>query len=262
MNPHALVIGGTRGIGRAVSKALIADGYTVSAIGRRAPSDRDQQQPNIRYWLADLADHERVDAVLAEIVEEQGLLSAVVFSQRYRGAEDDWAGEMRTTLEGTRHVIDRLAGGFSPEQGGSIVVIGSLVGHLVTTEQPLSYHVGKAGLNHLVRYYAVNLGPRRIRVNCVSPATVLKEESRNFYAENDKLYSMYTDLSPLRHMATAEEIADVVVFLCSSKSAVITGQNIFVDCGISLQSQEALARRLTSLANINISRPAGGDHNA
>ncbi|HEX8096589.1 MAG TPA: SDR family oxidoreductase, partial [Pyrinomonadaceae bacterium] len=94
------------------------------------------------------------------------------------------------------------------------------------------------------RYYAVKLGPRGVRVNCVSPGAVLKDESKDFYLKNERLYNLYRRITPLGRMATSEEIADVVTFLCGPKAAFITGQNIIVDGGLSLGWHESLARGL------------------
>lgn len=109
----------------------------------------------------------------------------------------------------------------------------------------------------MVRYYAVTLGPRRIRVNSVSPGTVLKDESKDFYLKNEQLYNLYKGIIPLGRMGTAEEVANVVAFLCSSKASFITGQNIVVDGGLSLIWQETLARKVASLDHLRVTRQAG-----
>jgi NAD(P)-dependent dehydrogenase (short-subunit alcohol dehydrogenase family) len=90
----------------------------------------------------------------------------------------------------------------------------------------------------------VTLGTKGIRVNSISPGTVLKEESRRAYLQNEKLMNLYRRLTPLERMGTAEDVAHVVEFLCSPKSSFLTGQDIVVDGGLSLQLQEALVVRL------------------
>lgn len=113
--------------------------------------------------------------------------------------------------------------------------------------QDLSYHVGKAGINQMSRYFAVYLGRKGIRVNSISPFTYLKEESKNFYSNNQKLMELYQEIIPMGRLGTAEDSANLIVFLCSSAAGFINGQNICVDGGLTLVWQEALARKIKSI---------------
>lgn len=244
---HSLIIGGSRGIGRAQAKALVEENHLVSVIGRRAEAaEAFQNMPDVHYWSVDVLDEARLSATLDEILERNGKLNSLIFFQRHRGETDDWSGEIEATLTATKNIIERLAVEFDNETGGSIIVVSSLASNFVACEQPLSYHVAKAGVNQMVRYYALMLGPKGIRVNSVSPGAVLKEESKEFYLNNQELYELYQRITPLGRMGTAEEISQVIAFMCSPKASFITGQNIIVDGGLSLELQESLARRLLS----------------
>lgn len=242
---HSLIIGGTRGIGRALAKLLSADGHRVSVIGRRAPAESDKSITNVRHWIVDLSDKDGLNAALDEIVKENGPLTSLSFLQRYRGQGDNWAGEIETSLTATKQVIERLADHFT--DAGSIVLVSSIIGQYVVLGQPVSYHVAKAGIDQMVRYYAVTLGPKGIRVNGVSPGSVIKEESREFYSKQDKLLALFKQIMPIGRIGTAEEVAQVIAFLASPQSAVITGQNIIADGGMTLQSQESVVRRFAGL---------------
>ena len=180
-------------------------------------------------------------------------MNSIVFSHRYRGHDDDWAGELQLSLTATKNIIDYLADKFT-DDGGSIVIIGSIASYLIAEEQPLSYHVGKACINQMIRYYAVKLGPRGIRFNCISSGTILKDESKDFYLKNEKLYNLYKSLSPLNRMGTSEDIANAAVFLSSAKASFINGTNLVVDGGISLRGHESLARKLSSLNDLKVTR--------
>ena len=243
---HTLIVGGTRGIGHALVKILAKTGHVLSVIGRRVPAHR-LPIPNVNYWTVDLLDQERMSNALADIIKQNGKVNHLVFLQRYRGEGDNWAGEIETTLTDTKFVIEHLVDKFDNSGENSIVLVSSTAGHFVIDKQPLSYHVAKAGLNHMLRYYAVALGRKSIRVNGVSPCTIVKEESKDFYFQNKSLCNLYEKITPLGRMGRAREIAQVIVFLCSSESSFVTGQNLIVDGGMSLLYQESLARKLASL---------------
>jgi NAD(P)-dependent dehydrogenase (short-subunit alcohol dehydrogenase family) len=123
-------------------------------------------------------------------------------------------------------------------------MISSIASRSVADEQDEGYHAAKSGLLGLCRYYAHRLGPREIRVNCVSLGTILKENSKKFFLEQKELHELYCRITPLRRMGTAKEVAEVVGFLLSEKASFITGQEIVVDGGVGLQWQESLARGL------------------
>lgn len=247
MNTHSLIIGGTRGIGRELARIFSEQGQTVSVIGKRAPSEADRELKGVSFWSVDLLDKKAVAAALAEIVERHGKLNNLVFLQRFKGEGDKWIGEFETSLTATKEVIETLADKFSDSRENSIVVVSSIADQFISEGQPVGYHVGKAGLYHLVCFYAVTLGARGIRVNCVSPGTVVKQENREFYSNNEKLQDLFKKTIPLGRMGTAVESANVIDFLCSPKASFVTGQKIVVDGGVSLLSQESLARKLTNL---------------
>lgn len=241
---HSLIVGGTRGIGRALVRILAEEGHIVSVIGSKPPEDADISIPNANYWTVDLLDRKALLSVLAEIIKQNGNLGHLVCLQRYRGEGDDWVGDIETTLTSTKILIEQLATEFDGASDNSIVLANSTAVNFVVENQPLSYHVAKSGIDQMIRYYAVNLGPKGIRVNGISPGTIIKERSRDYYLKNEKVYGFYKKIIPLNRMGTAEEIAQVIEFLCSPKSSFITGQTIVVDGGLTLQWQESLAQKI------------------
>jgi NAD(P)-dependent dehydrogenase (short-subunit alcohol dehydrogenase family) len=244
---HALILGGTRGLGREAVKLFSAAGYKVSVIGRREPPAADRDIPGVRHWIADLGPGANIGATIEEIVQAHGPLNYLVFCQRYRGSEDPWKGEIDVYLTLTKSVVEAAEAHFEPEGDKSIVMVSSVFGDFVGEGQALSYHVGKAGMNQMMRYYAVNLGRKGIRVNGVTPFTFLKEESKEFYLKNEQLHGLYKSIIPLGRMSTSEDSARLIAFLCSPASGFINGQNIYVDGGLSLVWPETLARKLTSI---------------
>lgn len=239
---HSIVIGGTRGIGYEVALAFTKRGHVVTVIGRRDPALKPLK--GVTYEKIDLTDEAAVDRVLSEAIRARGKISNLVFCQRYRGSGDPWTGEFDVSLTATRRIVDFLSDKFAAGDDGAIVFISSIADRAVIDDQPLSYHVSKAALAQFARYYAVKLGPKGIRVNAVASCTVLKKESEKFFFENKPVVELYRKIMPLGRMGTAEDIANVVSFLCSPASAFITGQSIVTDGGLSLRWPEALARQL------------------
>jgi NAD(P)-dependent dehydrogenase (short-subunit alcohol dehydrogenase family) len=213
-------------------------------VGRRVPENAAPELGAVHYVAADLAEPEHVVAQLRPCVAAHGGLTSLIFLQRFRGAGDSWAGEIQTTLSATRFLIDQLTDDFRADGQAAIVAVTSVATRFIATEQPLSYHVAKAGLVQMVRYYAAALGPKGIRVNAVAPCTILKEESRRFYLENAALQKLYRQMTPLGRMGTAEEVAQAIAFLCGPQASFITGQELTVDGGMSLRLHDSLAREL------------------
>ena len=151
--------------------------------------------------------------------------------------------------KGVERTIEMLKDSFLDE--ASIVVLGSIAGHFIFEEQSASYHATRTALEGLNRYYAVTLGGRGIRCNCVLPSTVIKPENKDFFTIDNEVRKMIEKITPLGRMGNAEDIANMVEFLCSKKSSFITGQSFFVDGGISVRGQENIAREIFALKHPN-----------
>ena len=234
-------------MGREVTKLMSAAGHAVSVLGRRPPPEEDAALQGARHFVADLGDAAALRETLGQIVASGGRLSYLVFCQRYRGDGDAWTGEFEITLTATKEAIESLADQFAEDGDKGVVVVSSVFGDFVGKGQPVGYHVCKAGLNQLMRYYAVNLGRKGIRVNAVTAFTYLKEESKEFYLGNEDLLGLYERIVPLGRMATAQDCARAAAFLCSPEAGFVNGQNLYVDGGLSLVWPETLARDLTGI---------------
>ncbi len=243
--PHAVIVGGTRGLGLAVVRVLAREGYLVSAIGRSVPAAALGE--GIRFYAADVREAAAVDDVLRQIAAEQGPLRYLVFAQRYRGDGDDWQAEWETTVDATRRTIEAAAPHFAASGDRALAAVGSVYGTFVGDGQPAGYHVAKAALEQLLRYYAFTWGPRGIRANLVAPCTYLKDETKQHVLANERLMDVYRRMVPLGRIGTADDAAEVVAFLCSPKAGYLTGQTITVDGGLSLVWPETPARRIAGV---------------
>lgn len=247
-----LIIGGTSGIGLNWGKRLAKQGKCVSVVGRRIPAEPND---DLHSFQLDLLNTEEIPSTIKRIVEAHGPLSNLYFFQRYRGGENFWAGEMAITLTATSKIIESAMPHFKGSaENPSIVMIGSYAGKYVAEEQLVGYHVACAGMNQMMRYYAVSLGERGIRVNSVSFGTVFKEATGVSLLKNRELCALYETVIPLRRLGTERDVLDALEFLISSKASFITGQELVLDGGLSLLGHEVVARKAASLNHIKLTR--------
>jgi NAD(P)-dependent dehydrogenase (short-subunit alcohol dehydrogenase family) len=246
MTLHAVVIGGTRGLGRVVVQRFLARGCTVSVVSRQRPADF-AEQAGLRHFPVDLESLEGLPTLWSRIHEAAGPATYLVLSQRFRGQGDPWAGEIQVGLTASRDLIEGFATHCADTGDRAIGVVSSVYAQFVGGSQPVGYHVVKGGLNSMVRHYAATLGRRGIRVNAIMPLTYLKQESRAFYESNEKLMDVYRRLVPLGRLGTAEESADALDFLCSERASFINGQCLYLDGGVSVVWPEEVAKSFAGL---------------
>jgi NAD(P)-dependent dehydrogenase (short-subunit alcohol dehydrogenase family) len=243
---HAVVVGGTRGLGRIVVERFLARGCSVSIVSRRKPADFPEQS-RLRHFAADLEMSATFTDLWMRIHDAGGPISYLVLSQRFRGEGDPWVGEIQIGLTASRDLIEGFAPLFVNSGDRAIGVVSSVYAEFVGSSQPVGYHAVKGGLNAMVRHYAATLGRKGIRVNAIMPLTYLKPESRAFYESNEKLMSVYRRLVPLGRLGTAEESADALDFLCSERASFINGQCLFLDGGVSVVWAEEVAKSFSGL---------------
>ena len=247
MASHTLLIGGTKGLGRVVARQLAQRGDSVSVFGRTEMSVADQTTGLTDSYQVDINDSTAVTAAVAALVAKRGPLNYCVFLQRYRGKDDDWVGEIQTTLTATKRIVEVIVPHMALGGDKALLMVSSVFAKYIGDSQPASYHVAKAGLDQLMRFYALNLGPKGIRCNGVTPFTFLKEESKKFYLDNKKIMDVYEGVIPLQRMATTEDSANAIQHLCSEQASYISGQNLVVDGGLSLVWPETVARRMAGI---------------
>ena len=244
-----LVTGASRGIGAAIARAFAAEGGRVAVNYLRNAEAAEEVAAECRKlggdgWAvqADVGDRDAVAAMFEGVQEEFGGIDAVVNNAFLAYAFDpaartpfwglDWGDYERQfegSLRGCFNVCRAAIPAFGKRAKGSIVNIATDL-----VERPsIPYHeytTAKAALVAFSRNLAVELGPRGIRVNCVAPGLVYPTEGSRDTSEAT-MDRIVAD-TPLRRIASPEDIAGPVLFLASEWSGFMTGQTLYVDGGL------------------------------
>lgn len=233
---HALVTGAARGIGLATTKKFLGLGWRVAMIDidgeeldlASAPLD------GVLPIKADISDPEQVDAMTTQINEDFGKLDALVnnagvadFGPIKETDFERWRTVMATNLDGaflmTQSCIDMLA-----KAKGAVVNITSISGLRASTLR-VAYGTSKAALAQLTLQQAAELGELGIRVNAVAPGPVNTKLA--LAVHSPEIRAAYHDAIPMNRYGHEDEIANLIVFLCSDEASYITGQQVAADGG-------------------------------
>jgi 3-oxoacyl-[acyl-carrier protein] reductase len=231
----ALVTGGGKGIGAAISRELSEMGARV-VINYRADRETAEKTAdslsNATAFGADVGDPEQV----AKLVSETGPFDVVVNNAGMlrdrlllRMSTDDWDQVLRTDLSAAFYVTKAAVPYMLKGRWGRIVNISSIVG-LGGNPGQANYAAAKAGLVGLTKSVAKELGSRNITCNVVAPGYVHTELTSASITE--EMLAELVKMTPLRRQGKTEEIAAAVAFLCSPAAAFITGEVLVVDGGL------------------------------
>lgn len=238
--PVAFVTGAARGIGLAVAEKFLAQGYRVALI--------DNDRKTLAATGKRLADKRRVLAVFCDVRYPRQVAAAVARTLRTFGRIDALVNNagiavfkpvLQTSLQEWNDVIaNNLTGAFICAQAcapaliesgaGAIVNIASISGLRASTLR-VAYGTSKAGIIHLTKQFAAELGAEGVRVNCVAPGPVDTDMAKLVHTV--AIRQDYYDAIPLGRYGTTEEIADAVFYLCSPAAGYVNGQVIAADGG-------------------------------
>ena len=242
----ALITGASLGIGRSAAIALAREGANVVINYRSHEAAAEEVASVIRKaggkaitHRADVSDLEAVEKMVEVAVAEFGRLdmaiSNAVYSDRELFYEAKIEGFRRTvdvTMWGAFHLLRSAARQMIRQGNGGIVTIVSSPHAFIPAPRAMAYNMSKAAIEHMAKTAAIELAEFAIRVNVIQPGWTDTPGERKFFSE-ETLQAAGPKI-PLGRLASPEEIAEGIVFLCDPANSYMTGATLLLDGGVSL----------------------------
>jgi len=236
MSKVAVVTGGTRGIGHAISVELKNGGYQVAAIygGNDAAAHKFQAETNIPIFKWDVGDYDACVAGLKQVESQMGPISILVNNagitrdaMLHRMTPQQWRDVIRTDLDSVFNMVQPIINGMRDRGFGRIINISSVNGQKGQIGQS-NYSAAKAGIIGFTKALAQENAKKGITVNCVAPGYINTEMVA---AVPEKVLEAIIAQIPVGRLGKPEEIARCVTFLASDDAGFITGATISANGG-------------------------------
>ena len=232
-----LVTGGTKGIGREIAQAFLAEGCEVVVCARNAPAELPAAAGRQAQFLScDVREAEALKALVAQVVQGHGRLDVLVnnaggapMASAATASPRFHEGVLRLNLTGPLHAAQAANAQMQQQaEGGVIVFIGSISG-LRPSPGTAAYGAAKAAVISLVSSLAVEWAPK-VRVVAVSPGMVLTEQSHLHYG-NDEGIAAVAGTIPAGRLATGADVANACVWVASPQASYFSGGNLVLHGG-------------------------------
>ena len=234
----ALVTGASKGVGRGIALGLAAAGWDIivnyhcDAKGARETAAAIRAKRR-QCWIrqADVGNSRQVRAIFKKIKRLDLLVNNAgvqTWSPLLTLREKDWERTIRTNLTGCFLCTQLAARLMRRAGGGCIINIGSGA-NKAPFPNLVDYCASKGGIETFTVVAAVELGPHKIRVNCVAPGCIEIERTR---LESPDYAATWSPLTPLRRIGSVKDVANAVVFMASDAASFMTGQTLYVDGGL------------------------------
>jgi NAD(P)-dependent dehydrogenase (short-subunit alcohol dehydrogenase family) len=239
----ALITGAHRGIGYAIAEEMGRAGAVVAICSNDATGVADAAQRLLDAGIraigiaCDVGLDADLDRLVAETEAAFGPIGILVcnaginphFGPMADATDDEYDAIMRINLRSAVQLTNRVAPGMAERRDGAVILTSSLSG-LRGNARIGVYALSKAALAQHARNLAVELGPRNVRVNAISPGLIRTEFATPILGNEEGLKKRL-EKTPLRRVGEAREIAGAAVFLASAAGAFVTGHNLVVDGG-------------------------------
>ena len=235
----AIVTGGNSHLGKAIARAFVGAGASVVIAARDAERGAAAAADlGALYVQTDLAEDASIEACVAATLERHGRLDFLVnnavayIDGGLETTREDWVYALNVNVAGTAVFVREASRRMEP--GSAIVNLGSVGGKFGAAGRSV-YPASKAAILQLTKNQAVELAPRGIRVNSVSPGWTCSDPlSRMVDGNREAADRAAATTQPLGRAGDAEEVGAAVVFLCSPAASFITGADLAVDGGYSM----------------------------
>ena len=241
----ALITGASRGIGLATAVCFAQEGCHL-VLSARSPADLDtarsklSKAASVTTVVADVTDPAQAEALVAEAVRVHGGIDILVNNVGGGGGgrriadstDDEWRRTMEINVLQTLRMMRLATPQMAGRPGAAIVTIASISGWTPQLSSSGQYGAAKAALIFNTEIWALDLNNHGIRVNTVSPGSILiAGNGWDRYRQTEPAgYAAYVEHGfPMGRLGTGEEVADVVVFLASPRAHWINGRNVPVD---------------------------------
>lgn len=238
----AVITGAAAGIGLAIAECYLQNGAQVVLLDRSAQVVQIAEQLNARRALGvvmDVTDKASVERAVTQAQAHFGRLDVLVNSAGIVALypaqelpEEAWDNTMAVNLKGVFLTSQAVGHYFIRQGSGSIINLASQAG-VVALPNHLAYCASKAGVIGLTQVLALEWGPHNVRINAISPTVVLTELGRK--AWSGEVAEQMKQKIPLRRFAEPQDIAASALFLASDAASMITGANLVVDGGYTIQ---------------------------
>jgi dihydroanticapsin dehydrogenase len=239
-NKTCLITGGSNGIGYSICKRLIEENCNIIVVDIKPPINLG----NVRYYKCNLSSENEIKLTVEKIKKEFDKIdvlvnnAAIFIMKSIEATEEDWKNILQINVIAVSNLTKYLLPLIISSKHGSIINISSISG-IIGQANFAIYNATKFAINGLTKCWAIDFGKYCIRVNSILPGYIDSDSSHKYLQEREldkslidrKLIAQH----PIGRLGTSDDVASAVAFIASEESTFITGAEIVVDGGFTIQ---------------------------